>query len=166
MIFWFSCIAICALVFIFLLRSLKLFMTSFLWYLSGVGQKLRFWGNSLHWYFVNVNFCKLITFPEGKIWYQFVLSTVFHKNLMFPWFEEEVIGFVFFGVFYLFFWALLQAETIYAFLVSRCKLRFVCFNSLVITLKVGLVRDVAQNKISVCVWTAFCFSGESSLTSC
>ena len=92
--------------FIFLLNSFKSLITSFLLYLSGVGQKLRFLFKSLYWYFVNENFNILITIPKGSARYWFVLSIVFRKRLMLQLLGNEILKFVliFFFFFGLYCW--------------------------------------------------------------
>ena len=141
MISWFSCYTKCALSFIFLLDSLKSLITSFLLYLSRMGQKLRFLFNSLYWYFVNENFDRLITFPKGSTRYRFVLSIVFRKRLMSPLFDEEILEFGLLKFFLGFCcW-------------QRLRVRFLfpggywgCFATLVIIMVVGLVTGVAWIK--------------------
>ena len=138
MILWFTCNAKCALSFIFLLNSLKLLITSFLLYHCGAGQKLRFWFNSLYWYFVNEIFDRLITFPKGSTRYWFVLSFVFRKCLMFPLFGEEILEFrlltFFLGLCY---WQ--RPRTRFLFL----GVYWHCFVSLVLVIVLGLVIGVA-----------------------
>ena len=139
LISWFSCNAKWALGFIFLLNSLKSLVTSFLLYLSAVGQKLRFLFRSLCWYFVNKSFDRLIAFPKGSTRYRFALSIVFHKRLTFPSFGEEILEF---GLFKFFFLASAPGRgRVYVFLfLGVC---WGCFVSLVMVMMMGLVIGVS-----------------------